>query len=80
MCLAVPGKVKKTNKKTSIALVDFDGIERKVNVSLVEAKKGDYVIVHAGYAIQRLEKQDAFEVLALFGKGKKPKNKVLIEN
>lgn len=68
MCLAIPGKIKKVNKKTNIALVDFDGIEKDVNISLVKAKKGDYVIVHAGFAIQKLEKRDASEILELFDK------------
>ncbi|MFZ2970952.1 MAG: HypC/HybG/HupF family hydrogenase formation chaperone [Minisyncoccia bacterium] len=66
MCLAIPGMIKKIDKKTKIALVDFDGIERDVNVSLVEAKKGEYVIVHAGFAIQKLTSKDAKEVLAIF--------------
>ncbi len=65
MCLAIPGKIKSVDKKTNIALVDFDGIERDVNVSLVDAKKGDYVIVHAGFAIERLTSNDAKEVFAL---------------
>lgn len=70
MCLAIPGKIKSIGKKTNIALVDFDGIERDVNVSLIEAEKGDYVIVHAGYAIQKLTSKDAKEVLALFDEGR----------
>lgn len=70
MCLAIPGMIKKIDKKTKIASVDFDGIERDVNVSLVEVKRGDYVIVHAGYAIQKLNKQDAAETLKLFKKSK----------
>jgi hydrogenase expression/formation protein HypC len=73
LCLAIPGKIKSVNKKTNIALVDFDGVERDVNISLVEIKNGDYVIVHAGYAIQRLEKRDALETLALFNKDAKSK-------
>jgi len=71
VCLAIPGKIKSVNKKTNIAVVDFDGIEREVNISLVKIKKGDYVIVHAGFAIQKLGKQDASEVLALFNKDTK---------
>ena len=73
MCLAIPGKIKKINKKTNIALVDFDGIEKNVNVSLVEAKGGDYVIVHAGFAIQKLANTDVREILALFDKGRELK-------
>ncbi len=71
MCLAIPGKIKKVNKKTDIALVDFDGIEREVNISLVKTKKGDYVIVHAGFAIEKLEKRDASDTIKLFKSAKK---------
>ena len=49
------------------AQVDFGpGVLRDVNVSLVEAKLGDYVLVHAGYAIQVLEKKEALETLSLW--------------
>jgi hydrogenase expression/formation protein HypC len=68
MCLAIPGKIKSIDKKNNKAVVDFDGVERDVNVSLVEIKKGDYVIAHAGFAIQKLGKQDAFEALELLDK------------
>ena len=49
------------------AKVDFgESVLREVNVSLVEAKIGDYVLVHAGYAIQIIEEQDAKETLSLW--------------
>lgn len=49
------------------ANVDFgQGVLREVNVSLVEAKAGDYVLVHAGYAIQVLEEKEAQETLRLW--------------
>ena len=49
------------------ANVDFgQGVLREVNVSLVEAKIGDYVLVHAGYAIQVIEESDALETLSLW--------------
>jgi len=49
------------------AYVDFgQGVLRDVNVSLVEAKVGEYVLVHAGYAIQALEEKDALETLSLW--------------
>ena len=48
------------------ANVDFgQGVLREVNVSLVEAKVGDYVLVHAGYAIQVIEEKEALETLSL---------------
>lgn len=55
MCLAYPGKIKSI--KNNLAVVDFDGIEKEVNVSLVEAKKDDYVIVHAGFAIEVMDEK-----------------------
>ncbi|MCK5475011.1 MAG: HypC/HybG/HupF family hydrogenase formation chaperone [Candidatus Pacebacteria bacterium] len=68
MCLAIPGKIRSINKKINIALVDFDGIQREVNISLVNVKKDDYVIVHAGFAIQKLTRKDAKEIFDLIGK------------
>ena len=52
--------------ENDIANVDFGGVERPVNVSLVEVVVGDYVIVHAGYAIQRLDEEEALQSLDLF--------------
>jgi hydrogenase expression/formation protein HypC len=51
----------------SKAQVDFgEGVLREVNVTLVEAKVGDYVLVHAGYAIQTMDEKDALETLSLW--------------
>ena len=46
-----------------VATVDFGGIKKKVDVSLVEANIGDYVVVHAGFAIEVLDKARAEETL-----------------
>ena len=55
------------NMNGSKANVDFgQGVLREVNVSLVEAKVGDYVLVHAGYAIQVIEEKEALETLSLW--------------
>ena len=64
MCLAIPGKI--IEKKGQVALVDFSGIKKEVNVSLVSAKKGEYVIVHAGFAIEIMNKKEADELNNLF--------------
>lgn len=49
------------------AHVDFgQGVLREVNISLVDAKVGEYVLVHAGYAIQVLEEKEALETLSLW--------------
>ncbi|MCL5876718.1 MAG: HypC/HybG/HupF family hydrogenase formation chaperone [Candidatus Bathyarchaeota archaeon] len=65
MCLAIPAKI--LSLQGEKAQVDFgQGVLRDVNVSLVEAKLGDYVLVHAGYAIQILEEKEALETLSLW--------------
>jgi len=67
MCLAIPGKVVEIDQKNEHATVDYgDGTKRKANVSLVEVKKGDYVLVHAGFAIEVLNEKEAEETLNLF--------------
>ncbi|MDH5374491.1 MAG: HypC/HybG/HupF family hydrogenase formation chaperone [Candidatus Bathyarchaeota archaeon] len=65
MCLAIPAKV--MSIKGDEARVDFgEGVLREVNVTLVDAKVGDYVLVHAGYAIQVLSEEEALETLRLW--------------
>jgi hydrogenase expression/formation protein HypC len=67
VCLAIPGKIIKIDTKNHQAVVDYgSGTKRNANISLVEVKVGEYVLVHAGFAIQVLEKKDAEETLALF--------------
>jgi hydrogenase expression/formation protein HypC len=63
MCLAYPGKVVQLNG--DFAKVDFgEGtIKEGVNISLVQAEIGDYVLVHAGYAIQIVDEADARQTL-----------------
>ena len=65
MCLAIPAKVVTVEKDK--ARVDFGGgVVREVNVTLVSVEVGDYVLVHAGYAIQVLDKEEALETLRLW--------------
>lgn len=64
MCLAVPAEIKSIDGHT--ATVDYGGATRKANISLVDAKVGDYVIVHAGYAIEVLDREEAEKTLELF--------------
>lgn len=52
--------------ENSVADVDFGGVNRPVNVSLVDVGVGEYVIVHAGYAIQVLSEEEALESMNLF--------------
>jgi hydrogenase expression/formation protein HypC len=65
MCLAIPARV--VSVKGDKAQVDFgERVLREVNVSLVEPKVGEYVLVHAGYAIQKMDEKEAQETLALW--------------
>ena len=67
MCLAIPGKIISIDKKKEHASIDYgDGTKRSANVSLVDVKLGDYVLVHAGFAIQVLDEKEANETLNLF--------------
>ena len=64
MCLAVPMKIVEMRGETAVA--EIGGVRREVNVQLLEgAGVGDYVIVHAGFAIQKLDREDAEETLRL---------------
>jgi len=65
MCLAIPAKV--ISVEENKAKVDFgESVLREVNVTLVNAKVGDYVLVHAGYAIQVLDEKEALETIRLW--------------
>jgi len=65
MCLAVPMKV--VEIAGPVGRVEARGVAREVRMDLVEdVKVGDYVIVHAGIAIERLQRQEAEEGLSLF--------------
>ncbi len=65
MCLAVPMKVISVKGKKAFA--DLGGVKREIDISLVKnIKVGDYIIVHAGFAIQKLNKKEALNTLELF--------------
>ena len=65
MCLAVPMKVISLKDGTGIA--EMSGVKKEISfMMLPEAKLGDYVIVHAGFAIQKLNEEEAQKTLALF--------------
>jgi hydrogenase expression/formation protein HypC len=69
MCLAVPGKIKKIyqNASTKMGVVEFSGVEMDVCLEAVpDAIVGNYVIVHAGFAISTLTDEEAHETLDLF--------------
>ncbi len=66
MCLGVPGKIIRIDQESQMAEVDFGGSSRVAGLHMVpEAKVGDYVIIHAGFAIRTLNEEEAQETLRL---------------
>jgi len=66
MCYAIPAKIMKIHGDT--ATVDYGGITKIVNINLVEAKVGDYILIHAGFGIEKLDKKSAKEALEIIMK------------
>jgi hydrogenase expression/formation protein HypC len=62
MCLAIPARIKSIQDQ--MATIDMEGTQRDVSLLLIEdAKIGDFVIVHAGFAIHKIDEDDAMESL-----------------
>ena len=69
MCLAVPGRIVGTHddRGTAMATIDFDGVRKDVCLAyLPDVEIGDYAIVHAGFAISRIDEAAALDTLRLF--------------
>jgi hydrogenase expression/formation protein HypC len=66
MCLAIPVKIVEL-AENDMALADVGGIRKEISLALVDdVRVGDYVILHVGYAINRLDPEEAEKTLALF--------------
>ncbi|HDM36694.1 MAG TPA: HypC/HybG/HupF family hydrogenase formation chaperone [Candidatus Syntrophoarchaeum butanivorans] len=66
MCLAVPAKIIKVNDR--IGEADFGGVVRGVRLDLLEdVKVGEYVLVHVGFAIERIDEKEAEEFFKIWG-------------
>ena len=66
MCVAVPMKVVEINSENNTAKVSLSGNMLNVNISLISPKVGDFVLVHAGCAMQIIKQQEAQEIAELF--------------
>ena len=67
MCLAVPGLVESVDGRT--AIVDFGGVKREAIIDLMEPGSitpGTYVLIHTGFVIQKMEKEEALETLEVW--------------
>lgn len=64
MCLAIPSKIVKI--EDNVATIDVDGVQREASLLLIDNPRiGDYVIVHAGFAINKINEEHALESLKL---------------
>jgi len=67
MCLAVPAKVIEVDATTDMAVVELDGIRKEVSTVLIDhVMVDDYVLIHVGYALERIDQGEAEKTLALF--------------
>ncbi|MBN2418300.1 MAG: HypC/HybG/HupF family hydrogenase formation chaperone [Deltaproteobacteria bacterium] len=65
MCIAIPSKIVEIDG--DIGIIDVDGVRKEIGLHLIESPKtGDYIIVHAGFAINRIDENEALETLSVF--------------
>ena len=67
MCLAVPAKVLEL-RDDNMALVDISGTQREISLMVLDgdAEPGDFVLIHVGYAIEKIDEEEAARTLAMF--------------
>lgn len=66
MCLAIPARIVEIDAATDIAQVSLGGVRKEVSLALVnDAQVGDYVLIHVGYALNKLSEEEAEKTLAL---------------
>ena len=66
MCLAIPVRVERL-LNNELAVVEMDGLRKEISLALVDGvREGEYVILHVGYALTRLDPEEAERTLALF--------------
>ena len=68
MCLSIPSKVTAIETESNIATVDTMGVERKVSLDLIAepVEIGDYVLIHVGFAMNKIDEADALESLKVY--------------
>ncbi|MCK4270532.1 MAG: HypC/HybG/HupF family hydrogenase formation chaperone [Methanogenium sp.] len=65
MCIAVPAEVLEI-KNGNIGVVDYGDLKQEVRLDLVDVEIGEFVLVHVGFAIQKLSREDALQTRELF--------------
>ncbi len=65
MCIAIPAEVVEL-KENNVGVVDYGDLRQEVQLDLVDVKVGDFVLVHVGFAIQKLSREEALETREVF--------------
>jgi hydrogenase expression/formation protein HypC len=65
MCIAIPAEII-DKREGNIGLVDYGDLQQEVRLDLVNAEVGDFVLVHVGFAIQKLSREEGLETRELF--------------
>lgn len=65
MCIAIPAEVLEI-KDGNIAVVDYGDLQQEVRIDLVDVEVGEFVLVHVGFAIQKLSREDALQTRQVF--------------
>jgi hydrogenase expression/formation protein HypC len=68
MCISFPGRITAFKEDNEVAVIEIGGLEREVSLTLLddEAAIGDYLLCHAGFAIHRIDPEEAEKSIALF--------------
>lgn len=68
MCLSIPSKIKSIDKDLNMCVVDTMGVERNASLDLIdkEVQVGDYVLIHIGFAMNKIDEADALESLKVY--------------
>ena len=69
MCLSIPSKVVEIDKERNVAIVDTMGVTREAGLELMEegdVKIGDYVLLHIGFIMNKIDEEDALESLKVY--------------
>jgi hydrogenase expression/formation protein HypC len=71
MCLGIPGRIVEASPGSDYAMVDVAGVVREINLALLDGPfvPGEYILIHSGFALERMTEQEALDALNVFADG-----------
>jgi hydrogenase expression/formation protein HypC len=71
MCLGIPGRIVEVEPGNDLAQVDVAGVVRDINLALLDGPfvPGDYILIHSGFALERMTEDEARDALTVFADG-----------